>query len=418
MVAFVAFSTIASADVVQTDDFIIQNSLCVGVDCINGETFGSDTIRLKENNLRIHVEDTSASGGFPANDWRFLFNETTDGGLEMFSVEDATAGNRLMLLEAGAPDNSLYMRSNGNVGLGTATPAHELHMLSGDTPTIRLDQDNSQGWGEQIWDIAANEANFFVRDATDGSKLPFRIRPGAPTSSIDIGTDGSVGFGTTSPAHPIHVVRSDGTANITVQEGSGTVAARQLYTLENNGPIGFGMVNSDTTAEWRFAAQTTGFRVSLAGSGGPEFEVQNDGSLRAGPGSAFNFNFDGSTGDLTIDGEIITGGGTCGGGCDLVFSENYQLASIEEHAAAMWENGHLPAVGPTVENGQWNLSEKVGGMLNELEMSHIYIEQLHAQVGELHDEKQELEDRVEVLERLVNRMVAEQSGKGSLAEVE
>ena len=34
--------------------------------------------------------------------------------------------------------------------------------------------------------MAGNETNFFIRDVTNGSKLPFRIRPGAPTSSIDV----------------------------------------------------------------------------------------------------------------------------------------------------------------------------------------------------------------------------------------
>jgi hypothetical protein len=40
--------------------------------------------------------------------------------------------------------------------------------------------------------VAGNESNFFVRDATNGNTLPFRIRPGAPTSSIDVGADGNV----------------------------------------------------------------------------------------------------------------------------------------------------------------------------------------------------------------------------------
>ena len=34
---------------------------------------------------------------------------------------------------------------------------------------------------------------------TGGSRLPFRIRPGAPTSSLDITADGDVGIGTASP---------------------------------------------------------------------------------------------------------------------------------------------------------------------------------------------------------------------------
>ena len=61
---------------------------------------------------------------------------------------------------------------------------------------MRLEQNNSGGFTAQTWDVAGNEANFFVRDVTGGSRLPFRIRPGAPTSSIDINASGNVGIGT------------------------------------------------------------------------------------------------------------------------------------------------------------------------------------------------------------------------------
>jgi hypothetical protein len=63
---------------------------------------------------------------------------------------------------------------------------------TGDTPALRLLQTADSGFTPQTWDIAGNEANFFIRDVTNNSKLPFRIRPGAPTSSIDIGADGAV----------------------------------------------------------------------------------------------------------------------------------------------------------------------------------------------------------------------------------
>jgi hypothetical protein len=59
------------------------------------------------------------------------------------------------------------------------------------TPGIRLAQSGGP-FGTQTWDVAGNEANFFVRDTTNGSTLPFRIRPGAPTSSIDIGANGNI----------------------------------------------------------------------------------------------------------------------------------------------------------------------------------------------------------------------------------
>ena len=46
-------------DQVIPDDLIVQGSACVGLDCVNNESFGFDTIRLKENNTRIKFDDTS-----------------------------------------------------------------------------------------------------------------------------------------------------------------------------------------------------------------------------------------------------------------------------------------------------------------------------------------------------------------------
>ncbi len=87
----------------------------------------------------------------------------------------------------------------GNVGIGTTSPITQLHILAGDSPTIRFEQDNSWGYSPQTWDVAGNEANFFIRDRTNGSRLPFRIKPGAPTSSLTIQSTGYVGVGTWSP---------------------------------------------------------------------------------------------------------------------------------------------------------------------------------------------------------------------------
>ena len=42
-----------------TQDVIVDGSLCAGTDCASSESFGFDTIRLKENNVRIKFQDTS-----------------------------------------------------------------------------------------------------------------------------------------------------------------------------------------------------------------------------------------------------------------------------------------------------------------------------------------------------------------------
>ena len=192
-------------DFVIADDLIVQGSACVGLDCVDGENFGFDTIRVKENNTRIQFDDTSTSAGFASNNWQIRANSSASGGGNFLAFVDQGAtgnsetGTIVFEVDAGAPANSLRVSSGGNIGIGTATPVLDVHVNTTDTPAIRLEQNNSGGFTAQTWDIAGNEANFFVRDVTSGSRLPLRIRPGAPTSSLDIAASGNVGIGTASP---------------------------------------------------------------------------------------------------------------------------------------------------------------------------------------------------------------------------
>ncbi|NIM12628.1 MAG: hypothetical protein GTO45_10985, partial [Candidatus Aminicenantes bacterium] len=191
-------------DVLHYDDVIITGSLCVGFDCANGESFGYDTVKLKENNLRLYFQDTSA-GSFPSGDWRIRINDTTSGGASYFAVEDATNGRTPFRIETGAPNHSLYVEDYGRVGLGTSIPYVELHIVDGDSPTIRLDQDGSSGWTPQRWDLCGNETNFFIRDVTNGSKLCFRIQPNTPSNTLCMRSTGYVGIGTWSPSAQLEV---------------------------------------------------------------------------------------------------------------------------------------------------------------------------------------------------------------------
>lgn len=100
-----------------------------------------------------------------------------------------------------APTNSVFVDSAGRLGLRTATPVLDIHVATSNT----LDQNCGGGVTAQTSDVADNEAHYFVRDATGGSRLPLRIRPVAPTSSIDISASGAVGVGTASPSKRLHV---------------------------------------------------------------------------------------------------------------------------------------------------------------------------------------------------------------------
>lgn len=354
-------------------DLVVQGSACVGIDCATSPNFGFDTLRLKENNLRIKFEDTSSSASFPGNDWQIIANESSNGGANKFSIEDTTGGKTPFTVEAGAPNNTIYAASEGRLGVQTSTPVVLMHAVDGNSPTLRLEQDGSDGFQAQTWDIAGNESNFFIRDVTNSSKLPFRIKPSAPTDSLFVDAAGEIGIGTDNPQANLHVRSTAGGAD-------------ELLKLTNSGGSFITMENTSTGGSWFMTHEN------------------------AAPNS-FNFSYElpaggfvvpmrmTTAGNVTVLGTLTTGGTTCGGGCDLVFTEDYKLPTIEEHAEQMWKNSYLPNVGPTVENEPFNLTEKTGGMLNELEKAHIYIEQLHTRLKNKENELNAMKSDFENLEQ-------------------
>lgn len=239
-------------DQVIPDDLIVQGSICAGFDCVNNESFGTDTIRLKENNLRIGFLDTSVSAGFAANDWEIRANDQASGGANYLGFVDTTTGRLVFLTEAGAPANALRVSSGGNVGISTATPVLDVHANTTDTPAIRLEQNNSGGFTAQTWDIGANEANFFVRDVTAGSRLPLRVRPGAPTSSLDIAASGNVGINNASPTSTLdvsgNILTLGSDSGVTTRTNNTTKLNRIAIPPYANTSLTFAVLNAATTA--------------------------------------------------------------------------------------------------------------------------------------------------------------------------
>ena len=274
---------VRALDQVIPDDLIVQSSACVGFDCVDGESFGVDTIRLKENNLRIHFEDTSTSAGFASNDWRIIANEQPSGGANMFAIEDSTAARNPMTIEAAAPANSLYVDSTGNIGFQQSTPGLDLHLTTSDTPAFRLDQSNAGGFTAQTWDIGGNEANFFIRDLTGGSRLSFRIRPGAPTSSIDIAASGNVGIDTASPEAKLHVFSNSTTDGVLAlgEDSDGNTGTQSAFNVAYGGSSfgrasGFLNVRPDSNA----VAPNPSIRLMTANS--VRMIIDNEGFIGLG----------------------------------------------------------------------------------------------------------------------------------------
>ena len=316
-------------------DHSISGGVCIGPSCAADEPITS-ILKLKGNSVRLFFEDISTSAGFPTNDWVLEANASSGTG-DYFALRDADTFHAIMRLNAGAPPNSLYVSSDGDVGLGTSLPLANLHVVdTAGTASLRLEGTTGTPYS---WDLRGNQGGFYVYDIGAGT-LPLRINAGAPSSSFAIGSDGNVGIGTNSPDAPLEVNDNETFSyfRITAENASVNQSVDITFT---EGPLGTGEM-----------------RYNIVDGDGPEMRLNADG-------------------DMVLDGTLTTGGPTCDTGCDAVFDAGFPRLSVTDHAALMWENGHLPAVGPTLPGAPMNVSEKVGAMLNELEHAHIYIEQLH-----------------------------------------
>ena len=310
-------------------DGVIRNSLCVGGDCPNAPAFSDSTMLMMENNTRIKFGDTS-NAPFPNNDWEIEANSSSNGGQSYLGFNDCgTADNDggcatdlVFAVEAGTRQNALRVESDGDVGFGTANPVVNLHVVDGDTPTLRLDQDGSSGFQPQIWDVAGNDAGFFVRDTTNGSTLPFRILPGASSQTLVVDGDDEVGINAgTNPEVDLHIQDRDNNAEIQLE------TLNQAWKWRANNSNDQMNIIDDTNG-------TTPLRI-VAGTSN---NVLGIGINTAGADAATTVSFGRDGGpNVTVDiqGQVIVDGAV--EHADYVFEPEFELRSIDEHASFMWQ---------------------------------------------------------------------------------
>jgi len=333
-----ALAAPAGAEVLSSTSPTIRNNLCIGLDCDTNESFSGNfnQLEIKANSTRLVFEDSSTAVDFPASDWAIQANDRFSNGEDQLLFINIGTGAEILTIKAGAPASTMVLNDDGRVGLGTEFPTADLHAVSSNTAKIRLEEIVSGA----DWEVSVGNTGigFFEHNALS---FPFFVENNAPNSAFWIEDTGNVGVGTSNPAAPLHVVDSASFSFFRIT-ATGAATNDSVDVVFTEGPLGTGQL-----------------RYNIVDGDNQEMSLDADGNM-------------------ILDGTLTTQGPACGAGCDRVFTER-QIIPARDYAARMWADGHLPNVGPTGPDAPFNMTEKLGGMLNALEHAHIYIEDLHQQ---------------------------------------
>ena len=246
----------APAGRIQFTDSAIDAVSILGAHVGIGTTLPADALHIKGPNANITLENTATGGSEDAGailktknadrDLWYLGSHSTGGGnIALFNQQ--TGGD----MRFGTEDEvDLYIASDGKVGIGTETPATELHVAGTVKATVFEAKDNryveikpkNSSWGMVIRNAVDDSYYGNIEATTTG--LGFGYKTGGAHMTIETG--GNVGIGTTNPSTQFHVSGSDGSEVIRIQSTSGNKGNAWIEGYNN------------TTKTWHMGSTTSG----------------------------------------------------------------------------------------------------------------------------------------------------------------
>ena len=206
------------------------------------------TTNIEISTLNPSILFTDISGINDSTDWQICidfvcslnpvgpFLPKGSFNLAMETDGNVSSRRRPLTIHNNARTDALRLLGN-NIGMGTATPAEELHIFSPNlgltpgTPAIRLEGANGANniIPGRTWDIDANFAAFIIKDQTAGT-LPFRVERDTPSNSLTVDTTGNIGVGTSSPVEELHIF----SPGAPLQPGQPTIRLEGANDTTNN----------------------------------------------------------------------------------------------------------------------------------------------------------------------------------------
>lgn len=347
-----------------------------------------------------------------------LFATSATSSTGNFGIKLTTDGLNFFVPNSGMPtknsiDNLLYIKNDGNIGVGTSLPKQMLHVVGGNILISRVANRNDRAPGSTngsilFGDVTSTQYPFgswgieYLNDSENGHGLNFWKTADANGASINYvlflceegSYKGNVGIGTKTPSCKLEVSGSakttslqTGTLNVTGNVSFRNLAGNttKVITIDNNGDL---LTEEFSSFHDNMGNHVASQNLNLNGnklvngsSGTGGIYIHTNGNVRIGAGNMI------PTKALEVNGtirskEVIV---EVANWSDFVFDNNYNLMSLKDTESYIKQNGHLPNIpsAAEVEKEGIQLGEMNALLLQKVEELTLYVIELQKQIDEL-----------------------------------
>jgi hypothetical protein len=235
--------------------------------------------------IRLTSTSTAVSADDPIGLLQFYGSDASAPGAGVKSKIAAYAalgsgdGSYLTLSTSDGVTNDierLRIDSSGNVGIGTSSPAEELHIAAA-IPTIRLEDTDDSSYGEILYNTGSGGLLLRSDQSNSAASASNIIMQVDGTERMRITSAGNVGIGTSSPDYRLDVESASG---IALQAISGTGGIAALFKNNSSGTAAIEFAGTTTTNNVRIGAFGDVFTLNTGGS--ERARIDSSGNLLVG----------------------------------------------------------------------------------------------------------------------------------------
>lgn len=318
----------------------------------------------------------------------------------------------------GRAQNNTPWSTTGNIGIGTTSPAVQLHLSQNDTggqgmrienlnasgtyKYVTISQLGSNAYGISGWPnagILEGAANGGLVISAYAGDIKFQTSDNRLTRMVINNTTGYVGIGTGSPAEKLDVNGNIKTTGFILPTGA---AAGKVLTSDANGNATW-QTAAGSSSGWALGGNTTGAATTIGNTDGYDLRIVTAGSERIrvladGRVAIGNpTNLPAADAKLAVYGNIYSTKVkvTQTGWADYVFHQDYRLRPLSEVEQYIRQHQHLPEVpsAAEVEKDGLDVGDNQATLLKKIEELTLYVIDLNKEVQDLKKQLKQKETR-------------------------